>query len=778
MLVNYRIFISHSSVQKSFVAEVVKALGRDFVNVDLYNFEAGGELTEEIANHIEASTVFVLMLSDKALDSRWVIEEIKKIHERLINDDNLVFLPFIIDNTVSHDDERLKKKGLKWISKYLLTVENSPSLVARVIKRRLRQFIWNNEPAIKERETLFFGRDQDMNDLRLKLFGNLDNQKRCIIISGMAHVGRKRLIKEFLWRHIKDLHDAYDPIRIVMTESDGIDRFLQQLNEIIPVYSNTELLEIMKSQKDCLRSSVILLNKISDHQERVFVRDDKCIVLSNGRITNWFVELIRNRDLYPMIHLFIASKFTPVVSVERDFAEVIVRQIKGLDRQNIRALFNAYAKNKKISLNEEQANVFLSQLNGYPRQVYDVIDSIADSDFLTAKRHLPQIVSMFDSDLVNILNEVNKTPNAKNILVMLSLFDFVSFDLLAQVCPNDISQAISVFRDYSLYESFGSANQYIRISPVMGDYISRNRISLPLEYKQSLRKVTRKMLVEMDDSLTDLSFQLLNIKEILKNSKIKNKERYLIPSFVLKVIIEEYKNDNNETVIQLAEMLIKDNNRNTYDEITRSVHYWYCCALCRTKDIKFLTEVEYFKKSNYSYNFLRGFFERQKKNYVKAEEFYEKALEQSRHTSNGEYISKAEHELVIVKIELDDYSGALELAKNSYERERDNTFHIEAYFRCLVRTAHPDVVQLKDLIDRMERSFAIEKETIARTMNAEYAYYINHDFTKAVEILKDILLNEKAGIKKYAERALKNICNDNDADIMYKCILREVNDCK
>ena len=264
----------------------------------------------------------------------------------------------------------------------------------------------------------------------------------------------------------------------------------------------------------------------------------------------------------------------------------------------------------------------------------------------------------------------------------------------------------------------------------------------------------------------------VRIKEVLKDTGSKAKERYLIPSFVLKVIIEEYKNGQDTNVKTLVEMLLNDNVHNGYDEIMRSINYWYCCSLCRMKDDKFIQAVEYFRNSDYSYYFLRGFFERHKKNYHTAETYYEKALEKSKTASDREYVSKAEHELVMVKMELDDYTGALELAEKSYEREKDNSFHIEAYFRCLVRKVHSDKFLLQELIKRMKRSYAERKDEIAGTMEAEYKFYKENDFQGAVLLMKEVLTaNPKS---KYAHRALKIMCKYNDAESVYNGVMKEL----
>ena len=70
-------FISHSSVQKDFVRELVDTLGRDYCIVDCYNFAPAYKTMDEIFRKIEQSTVFVLLISRDSLDSDWVKEEIR-----------------------------------------------------------------------------------------------------------------------------------------------------------------------------------------------------------------------------------------------------------------------------------------------------------------------------------------------------------------------------------------------------------------------------------------------------------------------------------------------------------------------------------------------------------------------------------------------------------------------------------------------------------------------------------------------------------------------------
>lgn len=69
-------FISHSSEQKDFATKLVNLLGRDYCKIDCYNFESAYKSINEIYEAIDSSTIFVLLISQASLKSKWVKEEI------------------------------------------------------------------------------------------------------------------------------------------------------------------------------------------------------------------------------------------------------------------------------------------------------------------------------------------------------------------------------------------------------------------------------------------------------------------------------------------------------------------------------------------------------------------------------------------------------------------------------------------------------------------------------------------------------------------------------
>lgn len=776
MSTTFKIFISHSSAQDKLATQIADYIGRDKVNLDILNFEKGTEIVKEIEANIDKSTIFVLLLSDEALNSDWVKQEINIIRLKLMDDEIADFVPVLVDDKVKVEDARFKEKPFKWTLNYLLKRVLSPKMVARLVSRRLIQQRFDNDKTAREKERLFFGRDKDISELKIRLFEDTSNSKRAIIVSGLDHVGRKRLLKEFILQTVSDVHGAYVPIKIILTESDGIERLISQLNEYLQLYSDDILLDILNDSQTAMNTAVMMLNKIAESQERIIIRDEKCIVLGNGKLTNWFITLLMRKDLFPMIHFFVASKFTPRPGVENNFPCIISRQIAALDRINMKALFNAYAKNRNLSLNEKETSFFLDHMSGFPKQAYVAVDLIEADGYKMAEKHISQVTDMFNGNFVEIISELEKIPHAKDILVLFSMFEFVSGDLLTQVCPDNIDEALEEFRKYSLYETFGSGNQYLRLNAGIADYISRNKIELPAHYTAQLREITRDLLADMDSSLTDLSSQLWAIKEMLRDpaARSRAKERYLLPPFVLKVIVEEYNKKEDDNVIQLVEMLLNDKVRNGYDEINRSIHYWYCCSLCRTKNRKFHQQVEFFRDSLYSYYFLKGFNERHQKHYNDAEEYYRKALNLSRADGDREYVSKAEHELVIVLTELGKYAEAYDLAKKSFERDKSNSYHIEAYFRCIANSPHPDRYLMKEMIDRMELTYASNKGELVPSMKAQYKYYVGKNFGAAVSELSGVIADEGKEMYKYARRALREICIHSDSMQTYHNVLRKL----
>nr|DAQ41609.1 MAG TPA: TIR domain [Caudoviricetes sp.] len=765
---NHKLFISHSSIQKPYVEELLRFVGYDYAIVDKYTFESGKNLWDDIRMAIDSCDFFVYLISEESLQSEWVDHEIGYVRER-IDENQIIFCPFIIDEKIDINHPKIKK----WIKNAYLTDHFvHPRSLARLLKKKIRRSVWEQFPALKIQNHLFLGREQEIHALAEAYFNEGDYCKTSIIISGLPHVGRKRLLREFVATKVMVGGDPTDLIEIRMTDKDSIQEFAIQLNDIIEDYSYDELLDKVRDKDGALSITVQLLNRLHDIKEHIVINDDKCIVRGDGLLTEWFLDIVKHDSLKSRLYLNVASRFTPRPDLSEIFSNIVTYQIHPLKSTDMKTLFNAYALQKGLEVSSQDVNYFIEQFAGYPEQALFAVDTLDKSNVALARKKVQDIVSKFDNNYQAIVTDLKKDDRTFQILILLSFFEFISYDYLCRICGEDIVDVLEKFHYYSLTESFGSGKQYISLSPAIVDYIKRVKFKLSDIYQKRLHKMTREVLENTDDKISDISYRLYATKELLRQGGVNVDERYLIPSFVLKVIAEEYYDGHDDNVISLADRVLKSYHRSTYEAVIRNINYWLCCALCRKKDRRFFDEVKYFENSPYSFYFLNGFYFRHTRNYSKAKEYYKDALSHTREYDEDSYASKAEHEMVMVCMILGDYEEALELVEHSYNKNPSNTYHIESYFRCLVRSAHPDRDILQRLMSEMHKSFDSHREIIYDTMQAEYTYYVNGKFIDAINMLRPIIVNNKDKFRNYPLRSLREICRKRDAMQIYASILK------
>ena len=690
-------FLSHSSAQKNFVEKVAQSLGIDNCFIDDKTFENGMLTINEITKAIGESSIFVFFISNEALDSQWVKDELSNVRD-FVDDGQIQFLPFIIDTTISHDDSRIKP----WIRKdYNLQLYTNPVLVARRIKEEIREMSWRSFPNLQKKETLFQGRDEELATLKRKYYDGNMFCRRCLIISGFpSGIGRKKLMTEYIKSELVPTKPkTYEPILINLDENSSIEDLLFQLNDIVLTYSNEEILEINSEDKQTKVELVVkLLCEIDAMKEIVIIRDNGVCILSNGHLSEWFYDILCNENLPRKICLFVVSAYFVSSKTELDLPALISLKISPLKKDAVKVLFYAYASLKEIHLDPIFETV-ISKIPGLPSYVFRSADliKIAENPHKLSLE-IEEMLKEEEKSYVPIINKLKSDEDAFQILVLMQNFEFLSQNIIERVLSelnkeDEIYDYLEKLYSFGLFERLGGNNQYLKLNTVVADYILRNKIALNPEYKTALDNVLKKFILDGNIS-EDLSGYLMGIQNSIKNDVKHVSRKYLVPSFTLKVIIDEYGKKQYDRVILLSKRFLEDS-VNYYDEIVRSVRYWLCMSLCRLQKDDFYEEIDKF--NGYSKSFLLGFFYRCKGDYPQALGYYESALKQSKSNRDANYVAKAKHELVIVKLKLKDFEGALAAAKDNYEKQRTNKYHVEAYFKCIVRSNNPDTILLSPL---------------------------------------------------------------------------------
>lgn len=768
-----KIFISHSSAQKPFAEQLIEEIGRDVVTFDKYSFEPGELLTESIKKGIEACDIFVLLISQDSVASTWVREEIDYVAPLTVTK-GIVFAPYRIDEQVKAKDPHLPD----WVWNHLVTYYPYPKLLARTVQRVLRQQLWKKYPSIKTRDDLFVGRNNDMNQLEKRYYKEDLKRLRVLFISGFPFVGRKTMFKHFIHQYLKHESEAYSPVVIYLKPTDSVEQMTQQLNDHIGLISNDDLLlKMAEGSEEAMSWCIRLLHKLLEYNEKIIIEDDTCLVKPGGSIVEWFLDLVSQKSLPHEIIFYIASRYRPSSAFVDRQDTMLEMTLSTLHRDDMYNLFKECLRNVKKQLTDEDMDFFVDQFTGYPKQAIDTADYLERNSLLSAKKHVATLRASYDGNYSEVLEQL--TDAGRNMLILLSKFDFISCDLLQEIYDGvDVSEQLDELNQYSLYETFGLSQQYLSLNHSVADYIMRTRQPLSADAKARLKTATKRVLSEMQKDLTDLSSSLFNIKENIRHNLAKMDERYLIPSFVLKVIVEEYHNEHDDAVVQIAEKLIRDYKKSNYESCMAAIHYWYCCSLSRKQDREaFNEQVAYFSDNAFDYYYLLGFYNRHHGKTARlkdARHYYEKALEER---DNRQFtltsVAKVEHELVIVLMKLKLYKEALAMARRNYENNQHNAYHIRAYFNCLVHTATANKDDLLSLIETMKNTKERGVALFVPTMKIQYDYYLKHDFSATTRAFRTLLESQGRGGRRYACEAFRDICRLHDAMSVYESIVKD-----
>ena len=752
-----RAFLSHSSKQKKLVSQIASNLGKQKCVYDDYEFEAGMPILDEILKGLSNTELFVLFISNDSLDSIWVQKEITETERILDKNLNNHFYPILIDNSISASDKRIPD----WVKKYLLKPMTDPFLITKKINQKLRELSIERNPLFKAKESLFVGRNSAFETLEAKMFSITDVKPSSIIVSGFDGIGRRTFLKMALKRFGK-INEFYDPIYIALSTKDSIEDFILKLQDFEKENTDEFLIHLKDiSFEEKIELAKQTLVKVQKSNEYVFIIDSGCIVHPSMKVANWYLNIIADKRFKNLFTLNIISRFRPSNGLLKINKNLINFHLTSLSDSDTEKLFVKYSNLFNLDLKTDNAKEILGILNGIPSQVHYSVEYIANYGIVDALKNKNEIIDFGETEVYYLIDLVKaKGELAYNLLILMSSFEFVSYDLLYSIIDerDSVEKLLEDFYIIGVFDLVGANKEYIKVHYPIVDYIKRSKSKLDKKHSSKLRENIKSFISKSDDEMEygDISQLLFNIKgAILAGHKLP--DRYYIPSFVLKTIVELYYEGNYKNVISLIDKML-ENSKRLDESLVREFNYWLCLCLARKSSSRFETAVETMDGADY--NYLYGFYYRFKKDYGKSENNLNRALEKYPN------FQRARRELVNILLLKEDYSKALELAKANYQNQKLNAFHIQAYFICLIRKQYltkEDKIVIEELFKNIERSYDTKAKEIGNVMKGEYAFYIKKDNASAIQILRECIKTNSS--KHYAVKALQ--------DIYEKCSLHQ-----
>lgn len=744
-------FLSHSSSDKTLVRKIAKILGNQRCVLDENSFEPGSRTLDEIFKELDESDVFVLFISDNALNSEWVQKEMSMAYKALSEDKLDRILPIIIDDKINYTDKRIPK----WLSKeYNLRCIKNEVIIYHKIRDALYDVSYKRSQHNQALERVFVGRNEEMARFEREV-NNLEGWTPTFVIAYNFYqgIGRRTFLKNALLKSqfISKL-SSHKPITLDSHES--IESFIYKLNAISEDENVFKSDLSKKTMDEKITLAVTQVKSFMQNKEIVFIEDNGGIILPNKEMAPWFKQVAHNKAFENNLVFCIISKFRPDErQLERE-RRSLVYMIPELKKEEYQSLF---IKLLKIyghdDISTEDKKFFLNHLKGIPAQIIYAVKMI-DINLFEAKKGIKEIDEFTDKYSKILLEKLREMPRSYQIAVMLSQNEVFSMTLINKVFGEnqETSNAIQSLIDLSLISFLFGGYEYLSLNSALADYIRRSRILIDNNYGRKLTEEIKKLLKKDLGSvlISDYSAFMLTLQSMLKEGK-KIPSKYFMPSLLLKNVIALYDQGKCLQVIDICERLLNDTN---YDQqIMWETRYWQTAAMAKCKDRRALDNIKYFKNDSVAQNFLKGFYYRHIGEKEKALDCYYRVLEK-----DGNH-ARSKREIVNILLSQGKYSEALEMAKENYSMNKTNIYHIHSYFICLIRRKEflvpQDIKVLDSLLESMKDNIATKAEDMARCMEGEYAYYVKNDINRARDILKDaISLNED---KTYPQKSLFEI---------------------
>jgi hypothetical protein len=599
-------FLSHSSKdKKSYVEIVARQLGYHNCVYDQFTFEEGMKSLDEILKGLELSALFVIFISESSLISDWVKREITEAQRSFEEGDIKRIFPILIDPNITYQDERIPE----WMRKeYNLKYISRPTVASRRIKQRLKEISWEYHPRIKALKKIFVGRNELINSFEERV-DNFDKPKpTCIIASGIKEIGRRTLLRRcFIKSNLID--ESYELPVINLSSQESLEDFIYKIYDL-GLSEEYDLTNFMKkSVADKISIAIKIVQDVQKAREIISIVDDGCIITFERKIARWFMHLLEGVKSEEKVTFSIAASYRLLKYHVRNEDSIYSIDVPELDRKERNGLLKRYSEFEKLDLNRDDFNFFSNLLSGYPGQIFYAVDLIKDLGIKIATKS-PHLISEFNSTKAQrLLEKYEKDPNKIDFLYFLSEFDFISYEFIFEIVEEDkYYRIIDELIASAVCEILGANGEYIRVNDTVRDYVRRNRLSLPEQYKSKLKVHLENFLKSYKEEEKDVSDYFYSLKQALLQGQDVD-DKYLIPSHFLKTIKELYDQYNKyDEVVKLADKVLANEDFLDFN-IRQEIRHFLCLSLARQrKKERFLEEVHKIQGSEH--NFLMGFYYR------------------------------------------------------------------------------------------------------------------------------------------------------------------------
>lgn len=735
-----RVFLSHSSKDKEGYLEIVvsklqRLIGKDKFVYDKLTFEEGQKTEEEINIWLKKTDIFVLFISDTALESKWVRKEILDAKELLDKNSLKKIYPIIIDESITFRDERIPQ----WMrDTYNIRYISKPSIAARKIHNRLIEVIWEQNPIIKQKDLFFVGRNELIDNIEERMDSYNLNFPTTLIASGLEDIGRRSLLRKSLIKS-SVINESYIMPTIILDAHQSIEDFIYILEDLGFSEDNEVNVNLIKaSQEEKIKKAFNMLVKMKKYNDILLIIDMGAIVSPTREISKWFLKLNELlNEAANGITLCVVSKHKTKVQEVLKSESIYSIHVPELSLNERARLFTRYVRLLELPLSEEDIKFIVTFFSGLPREILYTAEYLQQTDIRTLKSDPSIITDFSDRRVSRMIDEFEGEPNAHSLLALIATFDFISYSFLEEIIEfkTEYGELVDRFITSGICENLGIDGEYICLNSAIKNYVRRQQFKISKELQSALTKHVEEF-INSPNSIDerDISDIFYSFREAM-SLDADFEDALLIPSHYLKSMKELYdRRDKDQDVVKLADKIL-ENEEFLDPHITNEIRYFLCSSLARLKEERFKAEVQKIKGPEH--NFLFGFYYRHVGRDLDAIKSLTKALEER------PKFGRASRELVLVYNNNEEYDKAINLAKENYEYNKNNEYHIHAYFQCLsygkselITTQERKSIAIQLLSD-IKKIDSDKAKSMALVMEIQYFVYFEENLDAAQLLISD-----------------------------------------
>jgi tetratricopeptide (TPR) repeat protein len=714
-------FLSHSSRDKGLVEEVARLLGGANIELDSTTFDRGVLNVAAIQQALNRSILFVLFLSESALESSAVLFEALTAQEMQTRG--------VIDKiiVVCLDNESFGKAPDEWKVHNFVRKAVSAQSIARLIQGSLIAIRSRTAAAAQP----FVGRQKELHDAKDKLIDPRLSTVRAIYVSGNPGIGRRTFARKLY----SDVYPSVNPVfaEIYVDKLDGYEEIYRKLLDVLNPISTLASYRArimgfaIANEKGKVEQIAALINRLLEAREAILIHDDGGILEDSGAFQSHIHKLLQQLKGYPYPPAILITQRMMPQSKRSDIDYVVFCPLPSLDRDDARQLIGFLLRNAGVTYTVENLDQLVELSDYHPFNAAFLVEAIKQYTLPVFLGDITALIQWKRNRSSEFLQKIEFSIEERLILGALRDFRALDFDLLTQIAGDNVQATATVIArliDYHILESVGGT--YVIAPPIRVAVERDARFDFAgTKRREVLIIITKTLNARIDDQISVSMVGAGILASLQEGGDIPELfSALLLPSHLVWLARRRYDEKQNDECLRLAKVALEDSSR-----LSPAGTVEACRLLClassrmaREEDFQFGIGIlkrharEDWAKSNLE--FLLGFNERLKGHLPVAEDHFREAYRLSR----GNF--SAAHGLASVCKVRGDLTSAEQFSRRAYEVAPDNPYVLDILLSVLINVPPSNLSSVKEemsfLFDKLSIVGEQEGHSFYTTRRAEY----------------------------------------------------------